>query len=549
MHARAVGPAAAAPPEEMRRSLGWGAQPAARGAVPALRVAAAHGRPLLLLLRTTPRRPGPRVASCGREHSAPCAAASSDAGASSADYEPQRTSQAAAPEHRSYSDYYRTHNTPYVKTQNRRLEDEAPEQPGHVAHVNSHTQNSSRQQDSAGGVNLSVEPSADNGADARGDDTVMDSNNGDSSFTGAGRREVDRVVNNARAAARSAEGRLSDLQKFGGQLDPLQPPFWLKALRGLRSVIVVAALSGLLVASNAFGLWSQWAAALLGAVGIALWGYKKSALSQSGAFAAAVVGAGTLGCSLRFGATLLAFFFSSSKLTQYKEEVRQNMVDNYKRGGQRDWVQVFCNGFIPMVLAVAYGFMAGCVDVPLGALPNVESWRADIITLIMGAFMGYYACCCGDTWASEVGTLSKDTPRLIVGFRPVRKGTNGGITLLGMSASLAGGLCIGLVFYLAALASPTLWIFPSQRAVAAGQWKLIPLGLMAGMTGSLIDSVIGATLQYTGYDPKAERIVSEPRPGVLHISGLPLLSNDLVNLISASMTAVITALVALRAFG
>ena len=50
----------------------------------------------------------------------------------------------------------------------------------------------------------------------------------------------------------------------------------------------------------------------------------------------------------------------------------------------------------------------------------------------------------------------------------------------------------------AGLVSPTLWIFEQQRALAAGQWRLIPLALMAGLLGSVLDSVLGATLQYTG---------------------------------------------------
>ena len=53
-----------------------------------------------------------------------------------------------------------------------------------------------------------------------------------------------------------------------------------------------------------------------------------------------VVGAATLGCSLRAGATLLAFYASSSKLTTLKEELKE-VDDEFKKGGQRDWVQVW----------------------------------------------------------------------------------------------------------------------------------------------------------------------------------------------------------------
>lgn len=75
---------------------------------------------------------------------------------------------------------------------------------------------------------------------------------------------------------------------------------------------------------------------LTGAVG---WGYARRSLSRSGAIAALFVGAGSLACSLRCGAVLIAFFLSSSKLTQFKEELKEGLEENAKKGGQRDWKQ------------------------------------------------------------------------------------------------------------------------------------------------------------------------------------------------------------------
>ena len=166
-----------------------------------------------------------------------------------------------------------------------------------------------------------------------------------------------------------------------------------------------------------------------------------------------------------------------------------------------------------------------------------------------GGFLGYYACCCGDTWASELGPLSSDTPRLITSLRPVRKGTNGAVTLPGLCASIVGGMFVGTMFYAAGIASPTLWIFEQQRALALAQWKLIPLGLLAGLFGSVLDSVMGATVQYTGYNRDTDRVTSRPGPSVTHISGLPFLSNNGVNVVSASITCVLTALAASKIFG
>lgn len=72
------------------------------------------------------------------------------------------------------------------------------------------------------------------------------------------------------------------------------------------------------------------------------------------------VGVGTLGCSLRLGASLLAFFFSASQWSHWKEDAKASLDDSSRKGGQRDWKQVGGCGFWWWVVQPqAFPFRAG----------------------------------------------------------------------------------------------------------------------------------------------------------------------------------------------
>ena len=91
-------------------------------------------------------------------------------------------------------------------------------------------------------------------------------------------------------------------------------------------------------------------------------------------------------------------------------------------------------------------------------------------------FAGALAAATADTWASEIGRHSRTPPRLITNGTPVPAGTEGGMTLLGTAAGIAGaGLIAALSYVLGQRDAPAIAV--------------------AGVVGMLVDSLLGATVQ------------------------------------------------------
>ncbi len=281
---------------------------------------------------------------------------------------------------------------------------------------------------------------------------------------------------------------------------------------------------------------------------LALIGYKKKSLDLSGAVSASLVGVLTIFSGVRYGLTLAFFFFSGSAVTKVQSEVKKQVDEHFKEGGVlRDFVQVMANGLVPTMLAAASlyslgglsfianttgaGAFAEAIISSGGSNSSMNNATTKVASTLAVAFLSYFSCCGGDTFASELGVLSKSKPRLITTFcrKEVEPGTNGGVSLLGVVASIFGGLVAASGWALGA------YITSGVRTEIL--YALI-IGAFGGFFGSFVDSVLGATVQYSGYCRERKKVVSKPGPTVTKISGLEILSNSGVNVLSASFIAV-----------
>ena len=295
---------------------------------------------------------------------------------------------------------------------------------------------------------------------------------------------------------------------------------------------------------------------VLASVIICLLAYKKRALNVGGIIAAFPMGVSCVLSGARFTAVLLGFFISCSFITA-KVGVKAKLAisdpgyaEHKKKGGRTCW-QVLASGLVCTVMAAFHVAHVGSWSDSATLLSSPDfkgQWSWPLIfqspdtlstpvmhTGIYIAFVGTLAFCTADTWASEIGVTSKAKPRLITTWRVVPPGTNGGVTLLGTLAGACAGLVIGL-----------FGAFSYDAGGVTFQGSIVALGIAAGVVGSAIDSLIGATLQYSGRDKKTGAIVSDSAPpknnkNIESVGArFAVLSNTQVNLVTSIIVCLIS---------
>ncbi|MDP3563880.1 MAG: TIGR00297 family protein [Methanoregula sp.] len=190
--------------------------------------------------------------------------------------------------------------------------------------------------------------------------------------------------------------------------------------------------------------------------------FRAKTADLSGLFSAALVGIILLVfADAKWFMIMLAFFILGSVATRYKFAYKKRIGVEQGRGGARGYRNVFANGIVAAAAAVLYGVFQQPVFVVM--------------------YVGCVATAAADTLASEIG-VTGGIPYMITTLRKVPIGTNGGVTLVGESVALLGGLAIALVaFLLGVISLPVV-------AVCA----------VAGFVGTNIDSLAGAIFENRG---------------------------------------------------
>lgn len=240
---------------------------------------------------------------------------------------------------------------------------------------------------------------------------------------------------------------------------------------------------------------------------IAFLAYKKELLSLSGLIAAIIVGTiifiygGVISFSL-----MMAFFISSSIFSKLFKDKKKNLEIIQEKGDNRDYMQVIANGGVAAVMLILFAITG-----------DFNFFLASSVS---------FAVSNSDTWASELGVVSKKKPFSIATFKPVEIGISGGITLLGIIAAAAGAIFIGGAYCI---------MVTIVRGIDFYAIIVFFIISIFGFIGSLIDSFLGATIQGQYYDEVGKYYTEKkvgPNGKNKLVKGISFVNNDVVNILS-----------------
>lgn len=176
---------------------------------------------------------------------------------------------------------------------------------------------------------------------------------------------------------------------------------------------------------------------------------------------------------LLFGLNLGPFYFAVmiyflvlAALVTFVGMKKKSLLKLFEKS--RGVKNVLANGLIPLFM-VLISFLANFVHV---------NW---LPVLAFIGFLSSVATVTADKFSSELGVLD-GMPRMIINFKKVRKGTSGGITVVGLVAGLLGSFLIAISLFLISggILPYGLSLYSTLFAVTIG-----------GFLGTVVDSILG----------------------------------------------------------
>ena len=228
---------------------------------------------------------------------------------------------------------------------------------------------------------------------------------------------------------------------------------------------------------------------------------KFQSLSLSGALSGFLIGVLIFGSGGWVLISPLVFFFISSSLLSFSKK---------KQPSKRNAMQIVANGGVPAFFALCYFFFSN--------------------EYFLLGFIGALAASTSDTWATEIGFLSKKRPYLIFTSKQVNKGVSGSISLIGTIGSIAGAMSIGLISF-------CIFDFDLILAIQVS---------FVGFLGSFIDTLLGRFAQskfLCKICDKETEDGSQCCSNTILWSGFKWVDNNTVNFLSSLSSGVILILI------
>ncbi|HEY3926753.1 MAG TPA: DUF92 domain-containing protein [Candidatus Koribacter sp.] len=218
---------------------------------------------------------------------------------------------------------------------------------------------------------------------------------------------------------------------------------WLLSAANLSSRLVPA-----IAITAIFALWARW----------------MKGVSPGGALAGfGVAFAIYLGAGLSGFAALFSVFLITAIATRWRRPVKERFGKRGQPNG-RDGRQVLANLFAAAAIAII------CVPYPKSYM------------YLMPGMIAALAEVAADTVSSETGEAIRGRTYMIIGFRRVEAGPDGGISLSGTLLGTLAALAVAIVGWFTGVLD--IW------------WALVAAG--CGVSGMIFDSVLGATLERRG---------------------------------------------------